>query len=618
MKKITVVIMTLVLIFTLTACSSGKVDSTVVVSEVQLANNPVAEATTASTPAASVVDALAGNSEIHDASEDYIWDSAAVIPIVLNGDSITADVAGASVVGSQVTITSAGTYSFSGTLADGQIIVDTQDEDTVRLILNGVDIHNSTTAPIYVMNAEKTVIILADNSENFISDEDAYVIEDSETDEPNAAIFSKSDLTLYGSGSLTVNGYYNDGIASKDGLIIASGTITVSAVDDGIRGKDYLVIKDGAVTITAQGNGLKSDNEEDATKGYISMDAGILNITSSGDAIQAATDVMITGGDITIISGGGSSAQLDETISAKGIKATVGINIDGGTFTINAADDALHSNGSLTINDGTFTLASGDDGLHADSTLDINAGNIQITESYEGIESSVITINAGSIAIIASDDGINVAGGNDGSGMNPGMQPGGRGGPGGGRGQDAFSYSGNYFLYIHGGSITVDADGDGIDVNGAIEMTGGTVLVNGPTQNMNGALDYDGSFNISGGFILAAGSSGMAQAPGETSSQYSVLINFTSTLPAGTLVHVQDDQGYEIFTFEPNKEFQSIAFSSPSLVQETTYDIYTGGESTGTAVNGLFQEGTYSSGAQYASFTVSSRVTRVGMSGNRP
>ena len=423
MKKSIVILVTLILIFALTACSAGITGTTAGTSGVQnvtLASNEAAQASPAANQGAgSVADALAENSETHAAAEDYVWDNSAAISIVLNGDSIMVDGDGVTVDGSQSIITSAGTYSLSGSLSDGQIIVNTEDEGVVRLILNGVDLRSSTSAPIYILNAEKSVIVLAENTENYVTDGTSYVFENPEEDEPNAAIFSKGDLTIYGSGSLTVNGNYNDGIASKDGLIIASGTITVNAADDGIRGKDYLVVKDGNITVNAQGDGLKADNEEDATKGYISIETGVIKITSAGDAIQAQTGVLIMDGEFTLSSGGGSDNLVDETTSAKGIKAAMDIIIDGGTFAIDSADDAIHSNDNLIINGGVFNIASADDGMHADSTLEVNGGDIRVTESYEGLESAVITLNAGNIHIVSSDDGINVAGGNDGSGKNP-------------------------------------------------------------------------------------------------------------------------------------------------------------------------------------------------------
>lgn len=617
MKKFIVGLTTLILIFTLTACSANSVGTNAAVSNgVQNSEAAAseAEATVVGAGADSVVAAQAENSEIHTDTTDYIWDEASVISIELNGDAINVTGEGVTVEGSQTTITSAGTYRLSGSLTDGQIVVDTQDEDAVRLILNGVDLHNSDSAAINVVNGKKVVLILADGTENTISDGETYVFENAEENEPNAAIFSKGDLSIYGSGSLTVNGNYNDGIASKDGLVIASGTITVSAVDDGIRGRDYIVVQDGNITVNAGGDGLKSDNAEDTTKGYIEVDNGFIRVTSGGDAIAAQTDVMITDGEFDLTAGVGSGVPVDATASTKGIKGVVNVNIDGGTFNLNTADDGIHSNGSITINGGTFQIASGDDGMHADATLDINGGDIQVTESYEGLESAVITINAGNISLVSSDDGINVAGGNDGSGaaQGGGNQP---GGGGGGPRQDFFSTaSGNYYLYIHGGRIVVDANGDGLDSNGSIEMTDGVVIVNGPTEQMNGALDA-GTFTISGGFLVAVGSVGMAEAPSDTSSQYSVLVNLDSIQQAGSLIHIQNSAGEDVLTLAPTKAYQSIVFSSPELTNGTTYDVFTGGSSTGTEADGLYQDGSYTPGTQMTSLTISGMVTTTGNGG---
>ncbi len=616
MKKIITTLIALALIFTLTACTGSPVDVVTIIGADEAQSTTNEETTVSSTAAPSVAEAQAENSNVHDDAEDYVLNDSELTQITLNGSTITVSGNGVSVDGSTATITAAGTYSLSGSLADGQIIVDTTDKATVKLILNGVDLHCSTGAAIYVLNAEETTINLADLTENVVSDETRTAAEETESgeDDPNAAIYSKSDLTIFGDGSLTVNGNDNDGIASKDGLVIASGTITVNAVDDGIRGKDYLVIKGGTISINAQGDGLKADNAEDATKGYISVEAGNLQIAAAGDAMDAETDILIAGGQFTITSGNGTLWGSDT--SMKGLKAGVSITIDSGTFSIQSADDALNTNGTLMINGGSFTISSGDDGMHADNTLEINAGDIRITSSYEGLESAVITINAGNIYINASDDGINVAGGADASGFNAGMGPGGRMQPGGGPGMDVFAAaSGNYYLYINGGSITVNAAGDGIDSNGSIQMTDGTVIVNGPTENMNGAVDYMGTFGIQGGLFVAVGSAGMAQAPDASSSQASLLLNFSSTLQAGTLVAILNSQGQPVLTFAPNKQYQSLAFSSPDLEQGASYTVYTGGSSSGTATNGLYLDGVYTPGTQYTGFTASSVVTQLGGGG---
>lgn len=578
------------------------------------ASEPVVESDAPDTSGSvSVAVALAENSQPHATVAADAAESVAVVEIALHGDSIAVDGEGVAVDGSTATITSAGTYRLSGSLTDGKIVVDIANEDSpVRLILDNAQIRSASSGAIVVVNAEEVEIVLADGTQNTVADGATASATDPAGDEPNAAIFSASDLTISGSGSLTVEGSYNDGIASKDGLVIASGTITVSAADDGIRGKDYLVIEDGALTVDAQGDGLKSDNEEDATKGYVAIENGAFDITAGGDAITAASDVLIGDGEFSLTSGGGSSSPLDESISAKGIKATVSVVVDGGAFAIDSADDAINANDSLTINGGVFTIATGDDALHADASLTINAGEIAITTSYEGIESTVITINGGAIDLVSSDDGINVAGGNDGSGMMPGGRPG-QGGPR----QDAFANTSNQSLAIHGGTIVVDADGDGLDANGAVEMTGGLVIVNGPIENMNGALDYDAGFAITGGTLVAAGSAGMAQAPDASSSQYSLLINFPSALPAGTLIHIRTSDGEELMTFAPLKQFQSIALSSPALEDGSDIVVYYEGSSTGTAIAGFYQGGAYTPGEEIASFTISDVVTMVGNSYGR-
>jgi len=593
--------------------------------------NTTQSATTAETAGAAVESTLASsdsltesaetvtaeipvNGETHDDAADYTWDAAEEITVQFNGDSITAGSPNVVIDGSTATITAAGTYRLSGSLSDGQVIVETEDKDTVRLILDGVEITSASSAPIYISKAEKTILVLAEGSVNTITDASTYVLADPESDEPNAAIFATSDPTITGTGSLEVSGNYNDGIATKDGLILAAGSITVCALDDGIRGKDYVYVKEGGITVTAQGDGIKSDNDTDTSKGFITIDLGRIEVASGGDAISAQTNVLVAGGELILDAGGGSDTVIDENLSAKGIKGGSSVTIANGIVTIDSADDSLHSNNSITINNGVVTLSSGDDGMHADTALSINAGDVRILKSYEGIESAVITLNNGSVKINASDDGINVSGGVDGSGMMPGGRPfGGKQGPGGPPpGQETFNYTGEYYLYINGGLISVDAGGDGIDSNGAIEMTNGIVIVNGPTQDMNGALDYMGGFKMKGGFLVTAGSAGMAQAPDSSSSQNSLLLNLTSAQQAGTTIHIQDSSGKDILTFTPAKAYQSITYSSPYLVTGETYTVFLGGTAEGEDMDGLYESSTYSGGTEYTTFTISGTVTSIG------
>ncbi len=539
---------------------------------------------------------------------------------IILGENISVEGNGVVVENNKITISSAGTYGISGTLKDGQIIIDASKEDNVKLVLNGVNISCSNSAPIYVKNAKNAYLVLADGSENIVTDGENYVFEDETSDEPNATIFSKDDLFISGTGKLTVNSNYNNAITSKDDLEIEAANIDITSVADGIRGKDSITISSGNININATGDGMKSNNSEDAQKGYVLIKGGTINITSGEDGIQAETNATITGGDLTINSGGGSensskssswgnfgkqmfgqnndTATEEDIPSAKGIKGSVLVKIDGGNINIDSADDSIHSNGNVEINGGNINISSGDDGIHGDSTIDINSGEINITKSYEGIEAETININDGNIKVVASDDGINAAGGNDGSSVN------------GRPGQNNFASSSNASINFNGGRVVVDAGGDGLDANGSIYMKDGVVIVNGPEDNGNGALDYDNKFEISGGLLIAAGSSGMAQSPSETSTQNS--INVFTSISANTLLHIEDENGNELITFAPSKSVSSIVISSSNIKTGTTYKVYTGGESTGTATDGLYSDGSYSSGTEGDSFTVSSTVTNVG------
>ncbi|MBI3151945.1 MAG: carbohydrate-binding domain-containing protein [Chloroflexi bacterium] len=600
MKKIITSILQITLIVALAACSaasaevtdSGTTSQVSAGSEAEIVTTDAAGSTVVSTP-------LSVNYSSEDLNPSTGSDSISYIQ--LEGDSILFEGTGATVNGNVVTITAAGVYSLSGALLDGQIVVDTQDEETVTLILNSVDITSSTSAPIFVRNADKVVLTLADGTQNFVTDGSSYIFENAETDEPNAAIFSNDDLTINGSGngSLTVNANYNNGIATKDDLKITSGVIIVHSVNDGIKGRNYIAIKDGMITVNAGGDGLQSNNDEDATKGYILIEGGTLNIISGMDGIQAETRLTVNTGTLNISSGGGSVVNYELEESAKGLKAGMDVTITGGTFNIDSADDAIHSNSSVMINGGNILIASGDDGIHADATFTINNGEVNIAKAYEGIESAIITINGGSVRLNSSDDGVN---GSDGSSS-------------AGQPQQGMMESGNAHLYINGGYLFVDAIGDGIDINGPIDMTAGTVIVNGPVENMNSPLDYSSAFNLTGGYLLAVGSSGMAQAPSASSTQYSVQYGFESQQAAGTLVHIETESGEEILTFMPTKAYQSVVLSSPALANGSTYVIYSGGSSSGAAVDGLYSDGTYTAGTQIASFSISSMVTTAGTTG---
>lgn len=516
---------------------------------------------TGSSTSASVIAATTESIQVSMDSSDYYFDWQAEIHTTLDMSS-----------GSQ-TITKSGIYEITGTLADGSLIVDidkSTDKGTVYLILNNTNITSASSAPIYVKDAKKVVLVLENGTTNTISQGSGVVV--NSDNEPSAAIFSKADLTITGSGTLSVTSDFNDGITSKDTLKITDGTLVINSNKDGIVGKDVIAVEKAVITITAGKDGMRSTNDTDTGQGNILLKDGTYTITANNDAIQAYGLLQVDGGTFNLTSGGGYTGSISANVnpgsggmgrpdtvtqatettdasstsdSKKALKATGGIIINGGAFTIASYEDSVNSSGNVVINGGTLTIQAGDDAIHSDTDVTISGGTITIANAYEGIEGKNITINSGDIKVTSSDDGINV---NDAAGL----------------------------LTITGGNIYLNAGGDGLDSNGSAKMTGGTVYVDGPTDSGNGAIDYDKSFTISGGTIIAAGSSGMAQSTDSSSSQPSILMYYTAAQAAGTTLTVKDESGNTVASFTPAKQYSSAAISAPGLKTGQTYTLYSG------------------------------------------
>lgn len=468
-----------------------------------------------------------------------------------------------------ITITEDGIYKLTGTIPDGLITVNTN--GNIKLILNNVNITNTSGPAIYVANAEDVIIELAENSHNYLEDGNTYT--GFETD-IIGTIFSHDDITFQGTGELEIKSNNEDAIVSKDDLKIISGTYKINSKDDGIRGKDSVYIQDGTFTINSGGDAIKSTNNIDEGKGYILIENGTFNINATLDGLQSEKKLLIENGVFNITTGGGSTISstnsswgkwgysnvTSDTLSAKGIKAGDNLVIEDGTFTFNTSDDAVHCNNYIGIKNGNLNIKSGDDGIHADTELIIDGGNIDITKSYEGLESSKITINGGIINVISEDDGINVAGGNDSSAT-------------GRPGENHYSSNTDNILTISGGTIYVDSRGDGIDVNGSGYIYDGYIKVDGPTDNGNGAIDYDGTFEVNSGTLLAGGSSGMLQGCSSSSSIYNLKVTFTSNYGDGDKIIILDSSGNQIISYESSKTYSSLIVASPSLKKEETYSI---------------------------------------------
>lgn len=555
--------------------------------------------------------------------------------ITLSPDGSTSTDASVRIDGQTVTIIQAGTYQIAGTLDDGALIVESGENAKITLVLGGVSIKNTTGAAIQIGTADDVTIELAEGTTNVLqSGEEVDIATATEGEEASGgALQSKVDLKIKGKGSLTVLGYLNNGIHCTKDLKIKNGNISVTALGHGIKGKNSVTVSGGTVTVTSGKDGITSDETENEEKGFVTIEDGEIIITSAGDGVSAETTLTVTGGVISIISGGGSanaqqktdnmrdwwdfdnSASDDNSASCKGLKAGKALVISGGSITIDAQDDALHTDGDMTISGGECILSTGDDGAHAALSLTVLDGKITVLTSYEGLEANQITLAGGELDITASDDGINANGGSDGF-------SGGFGGGFGGRRSNMNSQSGDMtppdnsnmqtppdgnapsgnpptmpgqdaadstttddttdkqpVLLITGGKITVNADGDGLDSNGDLRVEGGDITVNGPSNGGNGALDI-GTENggvgfISGGTLIALGTSSMTENFGSTSTQCAFLVTMNS-FGAGETITITDSQGNVLYTGVTVKSANSVVFSSADLVVGETYTVTIG------------------------------------------
>lgn len=556
-----------------------------------------------------------GSYDEEDLTSDYEADKAVTITLA---EKSQVQGNGATVSGNTVTITKAGTYVVKGTLSQGQLLVKAGKSDLVRIVLAGAEITNQNGPAIEIQQADKVITTLAAGTENTLSDGPDYQLATGET-EPDAAFYSKEDLTINGSGTLKINGNYNNGIRGKDDLVLVSGTYEITAKNNGIKGKDSVSIRGGNYKITTtEGDGIQANNAEDTEKGWVAIDGGSYEITSGRDGIQAETSLKLQNSQLTIqTAAGADSNDLDDSESYKGLKAGTELFVGSGTVTIDSADDSLHGNQTVTIDGGTLQLASGDDGIHADEKLTVNDGEITVSQSYEGLEASELYFNGGTIAVTATDDGINAGGGSDtdeasGSFGDDSFGSGQGGGPGGGDQADD-----SKFIEINGGTITVDAEGDGVDSNGNITMKDGTLLVNGPTTGGNGALDYNGSFVLSGGVLMAAGSSGMAQNVSDTSTQVAVGITFDTSQAADTLISLTDESGELLAAFRSTKTFQNLVISTPDLKQGETVVLASGGTAEGLSTFGAATSAaTVTDTTTLGQLTLSNTVNNLSQSGD--
>jgi len=541
------------------------------------------------------------------------YDASKSVTIKLNGMTATASSNSVKISGSTVTITEEATYVISGTLSDGMIVVNAPETAKLQLVFNGINITKSTSAALYIIEADKVFVTLADGTENTLANGGTFTaIDDNNVD---GAVYSKQDLTFNGTGSLKVTSPAGHGIVCKDDLVFTGGTYTVNSASHGLDANDSVRIANARFEIDAGKDVIHCENTDDTSKGFIYISSGTINGEAEGDGIAASAYLQIEGGNFDLLVGGGAengtkassgnyggfmggghggmrpggnqgstTTTTTDTVSMKGLKAANSILISDGTFKIDSADDSIHSDVSVTITGGTFEIASGDDAIHAEDTLTVTAGKIDISESYEGLEALYIDVQGGDIKLVASDDGLNAAGGTDQSGTTggrDGMFGGGPGGMGGGRpgggGFGGMSGNSNGSIKVSGGNLYINSSGDGLDANGTLEITGGYTVVVGPTQGDTATLDYDKSGIITGGTFIGTGASGMAQTFSD--SKQGVVAVSVGNQSSGTKIVLKDMSGKTIIEHTPELNFAVVILSSPDITKGETYSITVGSRS---------------------------------------
>ena len=613
-----------VLLFSVAGCSATDADEPSIASTAEVLEENASEKSVeyaSFEEVAAAFDASALNLEYSKRDMDASFDESSATKITLSGDSASVSGSGAVAEGSTVTISAAGTYIVSGNLTDGSITVTTSEDDKVQIVLNGVKIASSSGPAIDIRSADKCFITLAEGTQNSLSDGSAFTSEDA-----NACIYATCDLTINGSGSLDVSGNYRHGVFSKDDLVVYGGSINVSAVEDGLNGKDSMKIGAGDISIGSGADGVKSSKSTNPEKGFVYVSGGSLLIDAEDDGIQAKTYLCIAGGSI----------EIDAADDA--LHSDLGGALNGGSTSVRSGDDAFHCETKLEVNDGSFVAETCSEGYEAEQVV-VNGGDTNICALDDAMNASAadlsddsessdadtstsapsgepganaaqpdgsIGVPDGSIANADSNEQQNTApqdaerqdgatppelpsddgaqGGQAGEAPSDldqapdvqgrmergGQAPGGQGGAPG-------ASDSNCLIQINDGKVVLDSQGDGVDSNGNVEINGGTLLVNGPSSDGDGAFDYDGEATISGGTVLMAGAVGMAQSF-TSGTQAFALVQASGS--AGNVIEATDADGNVIATLTATRAFGCVLVSGAGVSDGDTITVSVDGAAT--------------------------------------
>ena len=523
--------------------------------------------------------------DTHYSEQDLSWDTSSETAIDLSNPTATD---GVTVEDGTLTITKAGTYKLSGEY-QGQIKVETADSDAVRLVLDNANITNSSGAALNVVNADEVILYSASGTTNTISDGADYTA--TGENDPDAVVYSKADLTIAGEGTLKVNGNHEDGIHTSDGLVIASGTLEVNAANTGIKGKDYVDILGGTINVTAQQDGIKSTNDTDEGKGWTRLSNGTVTVNAGDDGFKASRVVEISGGSLTV-------EQSDEGIEAQYI------NVSGGDVNVTSADDGMNASLKTSDSESTDSSANTSDAANQQQNNQqqgsLPGGQQSGTSNQQQQGTGQPPAMSGTSQDGTSQNGASGTAqqqnntqnqGNQNMGQPPAM-PGGNaqdgtsqngttgtgqppqgGMPGGGGG--TFEVI-DAAINVSGGHVTVNAEGDGIDSNGVTTLSGGTLIVNGPSQGGNAALDTNGDLLLNGATVLSGSTADMFEAPSTNSTSGYLKLTNSSGFEQGSTVQVADSSGKVVANYKVTKSnVQLVLVSSSSIVKGQSYTAYT-------------------------------------------
>ena len=544
------------------------------------------------------------------------YEESGAVYVTLSDDDITGETDGVVINGQTVTITAEGTYIFSGTLSEGQIVVDA-DNAKVQIVFDNVDITCASSAAVYVKSAEKVFVTLAEGSQNTLRNTDEYVaIDDNNID---AVIFAKSDLTLNGTGSLTIVSAEGHGIVSKDDLKITGGTYDITAAGHALSGKDSVRIADGTFILTPEKDGIHAENADDEEKGYIYIADGDFTITSDGDGMDASNIVQIEDGTFDITAGGGAanSQKTHESDMPGGgmsqnIERPDGENMpqmgerpDGATppeklsqneqnetatpdnetdhqsssaeTTEDTATDesgtstkGIKAGGGMYLNGGTYQIDSADDSIHSNANITIADGTYTLATGEDGVHADdALTVNGGTITVTESYEGLEglTVTINDGTIDITARD-------------DGINTAGEK-MELNGGYIHILAGGDGVDSNGDLTINGGEIYIDGPSDNGNSAIDYGdrSSAYMNGGTLVAIGSSGMAEGMSDSSKQEVLMVKLGEQMEAGDVV-LTDSEGNVIVSYTALKSYDCVIISTAEVESGATYTLTTSGTTT--------------------------------------